>query len=159
MSFGFNPQSAIAFSAASACNWICDMSGMTPSFVVSAAPTTATVLCGIGSAFRRTEEGQRDGIVLFREHHLEWHIEYQCLRRLRAFYDVAHHARAFRQLDHGDGIGRLEAGHLAMMDHVAVQDRLARCLEHADRTRGAFRAERPWGEIHVTASVAALQAQ
>jgi hypothetical protein len=36
-----SPASAIALSAASACNWICDMSGMTPSFVVSAAPTMA----------------------------------------------------------------------------------------------------------------------
>src|SRR5271168_1535597 len=121
MSEDLSPASAIAFRAASACNWICDMSGMTPSFVVSAAPTTATVLCGIGSAFRRTEEGQRDGIVLFREHHFEWHIQHQCLRRLRTFYDIAHHARTFGQLDHGDGIGWLEAGQLAMMDHVTVQ--------------------------------------
>ena len=38
----FSPASAIAFSAASACNWSCDMFGITPSSVVSAAPTTAT---------------------------------------------------------------------------------------------------------------------
>ena len=42
MSDSFSPASAMALSAASACNWICDMLGMTPSSVVSAAPTTAT---------------------------------------------------------------------------------------------------------------------
>jgi hypothetical protein len=36
---GFRPASAIALNAASVCNWICDMSGMTPSRMVSAAPT------------------------------------------------------------------------------------------------------------------------
>src|SRR5215471_4538525 len=41
MSAGLSPASTIAFSAASACSWICDMSGMTPSRVVSAAPTMA----------------------------------------------------------------------------------------------------------------------
>src|SRR5271166_4701436 len=120
MSFGFSPQSAIALSAASACNWICDMSGMTPSFVVSAAPTTATVLCGIGSAFRRTEQGQRDGVVLFLEHHFKRHVELQRLGRLRAFGDVGHHARAFRELHHGDRIRWLEAWHLAVVDYIAI---------------------------------------
>src|SRR6266513_5341955 len=43
MSADLSPASAIALSAASACNWICDMSGMTPSRVVSAAPTMAIV--------------------------------------------------------------------------------------------------------------------
>jgi hypothetical protein len=38
---GLEAGSAIALSAASACNWICDMSGMIPSRVVSAAPTMA----------------------------------------------------------------------------------------------------------------------
>jgi hypothetical protein len=38
----FKPASAMAFNAASACNWICDTFGITPSSVVSAAPTTAT---------------------------------------------------------------------------------------------------------------------
>jgi hypothetical protein len=41
MSAGLSPASAIALRAASACNWICAMSGMTPSRVVSAAPTMA----------------------------------------------------------------------------------------------------------------------
>src|SRR6185436_8879501 len=100
MSFGFRPHSAIAFSAASACSWICDTSGITPSFVVSAAPTTATVLWSIGSAFRRTEEGQRDGVVLFCEHHLQRHVELQCLRCLRAIDDIAHHPWTFSELHH-----------------------------------------------------------
>jgi hypothetical protein len=42
MSDIFKPASAMAFNAASACNWICETFGMTPSSVVSAAPTTAT---------------------------------------------------------------------------------------------------------------------
>src|SRR5436190_14814606 len=42
MSDGFRPPSAMACSAASACRPITDMSGMTPIWVVSAAPTTAT---------------------------------------------------------------------------------------------------------------------
>jgi hypothetical protein len=41
MSAGLSPVSAIAWSAASACDWICDMSGMTPSRAVSAAPPIA----------------------------------------------------------------------------------------------------------------------
>src|SRR3974390_3082615 len=53
MSFGRSPASAIAFSAASACNWICDMSGMTPSRVVSAAPTL--VRAALQSSFSREE--------------------------------------------------------------------------------------------------------
>src|SRR3954465_4920192 len=47
MSDGFRPASASAFSAASACRPITDMSGMTPIWVVSAAPTTATDFCFI----------------------------------------------------------------------------------------------------------------
>src|ERR1043165_9894880 len=137
MSLMVSPASAIAFSAASACSWICDMSGMTPSFVVSAAPTTATVLCGIGSAFRRTEEGQGDRIVLLREYHFERHVELQCFRRLRTFDDVGHHARAFGELHHGDRVGRLETGHLAVLDDVAVQDRFAGCGEYGDLARAA----------------------
>src|SRR5262249_51985662 len=131
MSESFSPQSAIALSAASACSWICDMSGMTPSFVVSAAPTTATELCGIGLAFRRAEERKGDVVVLLREHDLEWHVELQCFRGLRALDDVGHHARAFHQLRDGDGVGRLEARHLAVVDYVAVEDRASRSGEHA----------------------------
>src|SRR4051794_12355602 len=159
MSFGFSPQSVIAFSAASACSWICDISGMTPSFVVSAAPTTATVLCGIGSAFRRTEEGQSDRVVLLGEYDFKCHVELQCFRRLRTLDDVGHHARAFGELHHGNGVGRLETGHLAVMDHVAIQDRFAGSGEYADFARGAFWAERSRREINMTALTAALQTQ
>src|ERR1700747_2031904 len=151
MSFGFRPQSAIAFSAASACNWICDMSGMTPSFVVSAAPTTATVLRGIGSAFRRTEEGQGDGVVLLCEHHLERHVQFQGLWRLRALDDVGHHARAFRELHHRDRVGRLETWHPTMMNDIAVEDRLARGGERGDLACAALRAERAGRKVDVAA--------
>ena len=43
MSFGVRPQSAMAFSAASACMVISEMFGVLPRSVVSAAPTMAMV--------------------------------------------------------------------------------------------------------------------
>src|SRR4051812_31294765 len=101
----------MALSAASACSWICDTFGMTPSSVVSAAPTTATWFLRMRSALRRTEQGKADGVVELFEFHFESHIEFERFRRLRAVDDVAHHARTFVELDHGNRIGRREAGH------------------------------------------------
>src|SRR4051794_25556244 len=95
MSFGFSPQSFIALIAASACRPICDKLVMTPNSVVSAAPTTATVLCGMILPLRRTEQWQGDRVVLRLEHHLQLHVELQGLGCLRAIDDVGHHARAF----------------------------------------------------------------
>jgi hypothetical protein len=46
MSAFVSPASAIALRAASACNSMPDMSGITPSCVVSAAPTIATLPLG-----------------------------------------------------------------------------------------------------------------
>src|ERR1700741_5305717 len=109
MSAGLRPASAIALSAASACNWICDMSGMTPSRVVSAAPTMAIDFGFIGSPRRRAEEGQRDFVVELLEGGFDRHVELQCLGRLRAVDDVRHHPRPFLELDDGDRIGRGEA--------------------------------------------------
>ena len=60
MSAGLCPASAIALSAASACNWICDMSGMTPSRVVSAAPTMAIDFSFLALAFGAGGGGRRD---------------------------------------------------------------------------------------------------
>src|ERR1700759_1106141 len=110
MSDSFKPASAMAFSAASACSWICDTFGMTPSSVVSAAPTTATWFLRMGSTFRRTEQGKADGVVEPFEFHLQLHVEFQRLRRLRAIHHIRHHARTFVELDHGNRIGRREAG-------------------------------------------------
>src|SRR5689334_24214581 len=93
MSLGFRPQSAMAFSAASACRPITDVSGMTPILVVSAAPTTATLpgfMC-VRSLLGRREEGQADVVVLLGERDLERHVELQRLGRLRAVHDVGHH--------------------------------------------------------------------
>src|SRR5215467_7145365 len=111
ISAGLSPASAIALSAASACNWICDMSGMTPSRVVSAAPTMAIDLGFIGSPPRRAEEGQRDLVIELLEGDLDRHVELKRLGGLRAIGDVGHHARAFVELDDGDRIGRGEARH------------------------------------------------
>src|SRR6516164_3037363 len=159
MSAGLSPASAIALSAASACNWICDMSGMTPSCVVSAAPTMAIDFGFIGSPPGRTEEGEGDLVVELLEGDLDRHVEFQCLGGLWAFNDVGHHARSLVELDDGDRIGRRETRHRPVVDHIGVEPALAAGSEHADIARGASRAERPRREIDLAAGVAALQAQ
>src|SRR5258705_13139957 len=110
MSDNFSPASAIAFSAASACSWICDMFGMTPSSVVSAAPTMATWFLRISLALRRTEQGKGDLVVKLFERDFQPHVEFERFRRLRTIDDVAHHARAFVQFDHGNGVRWRDAG-------------------------------------------------
>src|SRR5262249_52241753 len=109
--------------------------------------------------FRRTEEGQGDRVILLREHHFKRHVELQCLRCLRTLDDVGHHARTFGELHHRDGVGWLEAGHLAVMDDVAVQDGFTGRGEYADLARAAFWAERSWRKINMMAIVTALQTQ
>src|ERR1700757_5388516 len=102
MSVGLSPASAIALSAASACSWICDISGMTPRLVVSAAPTMAIDFGFIGSPPRRAEEGEGDLVVELLEGNLDRHVELQCLWGLRAAGDVGHHARPLVELDNRD---------------------------------------------------------
>src|SRR5665647_3765001 len=160
MSDSFRPASAMAFSAASACSWICDMLGMTPSSVVSAAPTTATWFLRMGSILRRTKQGKGDLVVELLEGDFQFHVEFERFRRLRAIDDVAHQARAFVELDHGNGIGRCKAGRRGpVVDDVAVELALAAGLEHADLAAAAARAERARWEIDVGAGIAALQAK
>src|SRR6476646_10365706 len=121
MSDNFNPASASAFSAASACSWICETLGMTPSSVVSAAPTTATWFLRIVLSLRRAEQGKGDLVVERLELDLDLHIEFERFRRLWAVDDVGHHPRALVELDDGDGIGRREAGRCrAVIDDIAV---------------------------------------
>src|SRR5689334_24871356 len=117
ISAGLSPASAIALSAALACNWICDMSGMTPSLVVSAAPTMAIDFGFIGSPPGRTEEGEGDFVVELLEGDLDRHVELQCLGGLQATHNVGHHARPLVELDDGDRIGRCEARHRAVVDY------------------------------------------
>src|SRR5256714_15540359 len=99
MSDGLKPASFRVLRAASACSWICDMPGMTPRSVVSAAPTTATDLgfmaCLASLAVGRLEEGQGDLVVLLLEGDLEGHVEQQGVRRLPAADGVCPHGRAF----------------------------------------------------------------
>src|SRR4051794_31113396 len=130
----------MAFSAASACSWICDTFGITPSSVVSAAPTTATWFLRMRSALRRTEQRKGDGVVELFEFHFQFHVEFERLRRLRAIDDVGHHALAFVEFHDGNRIGRRKAGDRTMMNHIAVELCLAAGLEHADLARGAARA-------------------
>src|SRR3954463_14404139 len=106
ISESFSPASAMALSAASAWSWICDMFGMTPSSVVSAAPTTATAFLRMSLALHWAKQGKGDLVVELFERDFQLHVEFERLRRLRAVDDVAHHARALVQFDHGDRIGR-----------------------------------------------------
>src|SRR3954471_16174318 len=123
----------MAFNAASACNWICDTFGITPSSVVSAAPTTATWFLRMVLALRRTEQRKGDLVVEFFEGDFELHVEFERLGRLRAIDDVAHHPRTLVEFDDGDRVRRGEAGRgRAMVDDVAIECALAAGLEHAD---------------------------
>src|SRR5215469_12192844 len=160
MSESFNPASAIAFNAASACSWICDMLGMTPSSVVSAAPTTATWFLRMALPLCRTEQREGDLVVELFEFDLDVHVQHERLRRLWAVDDVGHHPRALVELDDGNRVGRREARRgRAMVDDVAVELTPAARLEDGDLARSAGRTERPRREIHMRACVAALQAQ
>src|SRR5690349_11506179 len=160
MSDIFRPASAIAFSAASACSWICDTFGMTPSSVVSAAPTTATWFLRMALSLRRTEQGKRDLIVELLELDLDFHVELERLRRLRTVDDVGHHSRAFVEFDDGNGVGGREARcGRAVVDDIGIELAFAARLEHGDLARGAGGTERPRRKIDVRAGVAALQAE
>src|SRR5471030_1753560 len=153
MSDSFNPASAMALSAASACSCICDTFGITPSSVVSAAPTTATWFLRMMLTLRRTELGKGDLVVELFERDFQLHVEFERLRRLRTIQDVAHHARTFVELDDGDGIRRRETRCGGpMVDDVAVEFGIAAGLEDADLARGAGRTERTRREIDVGAS-------
>src|ERR1700709_455166 len=151
ISDSFRPASAIALSAASACSWICETLRMTPSSVVSAAPTTATWFLRMVLPLRRTEQGKGDLVIEFLERDFELHVEFERLRRLRTIDDIAHHARAFVEFHHRDGIGRRKARHRAVMDDVAVEPGLAAGLEDTDLARGAGRTKRPRRKIDIGA--------
>src|ERR1700739_3248529 len=159
MSESLSPASLMAFSAASACSWICDVLGMTPSSVVSAAPTMATWFLRICLSLRRTEQGKGDPVVELFERDFQIHIEFERLGRLRAVNDIGHHPWTLVQFDHGDRIRRRETGGGTMVNDVAVELTLAARLEDGDLAGGAGGAERARREIDVGAGVATLQAQ
>src|SRR5271169_1984610 len=95
ISFAVSPASARVLRAASACKPITDTSGILPSLVVSAAPTTAMERGFIGaSGSGRLEEGKGDGAEGL-EGHLDGHVQLQSLGGLRATDDVGHHAGTF----------------------------------------------------------------
>src|SRR6516165_9454114 len=101
------------------------MFGMTPSSVVSAAPTMATWFLRIALPLRRTEQRKGDLVVELLEFHLDLHVERERLRGLRAIDNIGHHPHPLVELDHGDRIGRRKAGGGAVMDDVAVERALA----------------------------------
>src|SRR5215467_8392526 len=136
------------------------MVGMTPSSVVSAAPTTATWFLRMALSLRRTEQGKGNLVVELLKLDLDLHVELERFRRLRTVDDVGHHPRAFVKLDDGNGVGGREArcgG--SMVDDVGVELALAARLEDGDLARGTGGAERPRREIDVRTGVAALQAE
>src|ERR1700729_3555049 len=116
---------------------------MTRSWVVSAAPTTATWFLRIALSLRRSEQRKRDLVVELLELDLDLHVELERFGRLGTVDDIGHQVRAFIELDDGNGVGRREAGRgRAVIDDVAVELALAGRLEHADLARGAFGTER-----------------
>src|SRR6185437_2274830 len=136
------------------------MFGMTPSSVVSAAPTTATSFLRMLLPLRRTEQGKSDLVVQLLEPDLNLHVELERFRRLRAVDDVGHHPRTLVELDHRNGVGGRKARSSgAVVDDIAIKLALAACLEDRYFSRGAGGAERPWREIDVRAGIAALQPQ
>jgi len=127
--------------------------------VVSAAPTMAIDFGFIGSPLHRTEEGEGDRVVELLTGDLDRHVQLQRLGGLRATGDVRHQARPFLELDDGNRIGRCEAGHRPVVDHIGVEPALAAGGEYADVARRTGGTEWPRREIDLAAGVATLQAQ
>ena len=94
--------------------------------MVSAAPTMAIDFGFIAVYLSgRAEQREGDLVVHLLEGDFERHVELQRLGGLRAIDDVGHHARPLVELDDGDRIGRGEARHRAVVDHIAVEPALA----------------------------------
>src|SRR5258706_10424913 len=102
------PASRTALSAASACSWTWDVFGMTPSCVVSAAPTTAA-LDRFMSRLQRFKERKGDLLVLLGKSDLERHVEAESFRRLCAARYVRHHSWAFLELHDRNPVWSLES--------------------------------------------------
>src|ERR1051326_6042695 len=95
---------------------------MTPSSVVSAAPTTATWFLRIVLPLRRTEQGKGDLVVELFELDLDLHVELERFRHLPTVDDIGHQPRTLVELDDGNGVGRREAGRgRAVIDDVAIE--------------------------------------
>src|SRR5688572_15221842 len=160
MSFALSPQSASALRAASAWRPIWERSGMSPSSVVSAAPTMATLFC-FTLRSHRPEPGQADLSRCLFECHFELEVQRQGFRSLVDANDVGHHPRSLSQLDDGDGVWRLglEARRGPVVDDVGVQLPAATGGEACDVAGLAGRAERAWRKVDVAAGRAALEPQ
>jgi len=85
----------------------------------------------------------------FFEHHLQFHVELQCLRRFccRSRRYCSSCAAPSASCTTADRVGRPEAGHRAMMDHVAPQHGLPRRFKPTDAPRSTNGAERPRREV------------
>src|SRR5260370_3342738 len=102
------PASRTALSAASACSCTWDMFGMTPSCVVSAAPTTAA-LDRFMSRLQTFKERKRDLLLLLGKSDLERHVSAECFPHLGAARYVRHHSGAFFALHSLDRRGSLDS--------------------------------------------------
>src|SRR5260370_42285214 len=94
------------------------MFGITPSCVVSAAPTTAA-LDRFMSRLRRFEERKSDLLVLLGKSYLKRHVETESFRRLCAAGNVCHHSGAFLDLHYGNRVWSLESRHRLLRNNVA----------------------------------------
>src|ERR1700740_666075 len=134
------------------------MFGMTPSCVVSAAPTTA-VLDRFMARLRRFKERKRDLLALPGKGDLERHVETEGFWCLCAAGNVCHHSRALLELHHGNRVGSLESGDRSLRNDVAVKRRPAAGGEYLDLRTGALGTEGTRREIRVGAMDTSLESQ
>src|SRR6202008_2869873 len=134
------------------------MFGMTPSCVVSAAPTTAA-LDRFMSRFRRFKERKSDLVVLLGKSELERHVETESFWRLCAASNVCHHSGAFLELHYGNRVGSLESRDRSLRNDVAVKGCPAARGKCLDLRTGALGTEGTRREIHVGAMDASLESQ
>src|SRR6266404_1583362 len=134
------------------------MFGITPSCVVSAAPTTAA-LDRFMSRLRLFKERKSDLLVLLGESDLERHVETESFRRLCAAGNVCHHSGALLELHYGNRVGSIESRNRSLRNNVAVKRCPAARGECLDLRAGALGTEGTRREIRVRAMDTSLEAQ
>src|ERR1700756_15480 len=134
------------------------MFGMTPSCVVSAAPTTAAP-DRFMSHLRRFKERKSDLLVLLGKSDFEQHVETESFWRLCAAGNVCHHSGAFLELHYGNRVGSLESRDRSLRNNVAVKRRPAAGGECLDLRAGTLGTEGSRREIRVGATDTPLESQ
>src|SRR5580692_1600255 len=134
------------------------MFGMTPSCVVSAAPTTAA-LDRFMSRLRRFKERKSDLLILLGKSDIERHVEPESFWRLCAAGYIRHHSGALLELHYGNRVGGLETRDRSLRNDVAVKRCPAARGECLDLCVGALRTEGTRRKIHVGAMHTSLESQ